>query len=220
MEGIVNRSKKKFTYISSAITVIIIFIVLFIYISKLISKNALVTFDHTIITAIQSAISDRNTLWMLMITELGSVKWITIFVILTAVWLLYKKKYSLAIFMMAASGIGALFNMWLKWLFKRERPDILPLLSEESFSFPSGHAMGSFIFYGSLAYLIIHLVHKKSWQLFSIVVNALFILFIGLSRIYLGVHFPSDIVGGYLAGSAWLLSCIILFRYYEYRHNL
>ena len=214
------KTTKKLSYLGSAITVIVLFIVLFIYISKQISGNAIITFDHSTITSVQSVVSPRNTKWMLFITELGSVKWITIFVILTAAGLLYKKKVSLAILMMGANGIGALFNMWLKWLFKRERPDILPLISEESFSFPSGHAMGSFIFYGSLAYLIIHLVHKKSWYWVSITVNALIILLIGLSRVYLGVHFPSDIVGGYLAGGSWLLTSIILFRYYEYRHNL
>ena len=213
-------SSKKFSYIGSVFIIIGIFIVLFIYMSKRITGDALISFDQAIITAIQSTISERNTVWMLWITELGSVKWITFFVIATAIGMLMKKKYSLAIFITGSSGIGALFNMWLKWLFKRERPDILPLINEESYSFPSGHAMGSFIFYGSLAFVIIHLVHKKSRQWIGIVVNLILILIIGLSRIYLGVHFPSDIVGGYLAGAAWLLACITLFHYYEYRHNL
>lgn len=80
--------------------------------------------------------------------------------------------------------------------------------------------MGSFIFYGSLAYVTIHLVYKKSLKWIGCFLNGLFIIIIGVSRIYLGVHYPSDVVGGYLAGAAWLLICIILFRYYEYRHNL
>ncbi|WP_338469520.1 phosphatase PAP2 family protein [Niallia sp. XMNu-256] len=217
--GLTVYKSKKISYIRSALIVIGIFILLFIYISKQVSRHALVLFDQAIISFIQSTISERNTTWMLFVTELGSVKCITIFVILTAVGLIIKKKKSLAIFMMAASGIGALFNMWLKWLFKRERPDILPLISEESYSFPSGHAMGSFIFYSSLACIIIHLVHKKMGRWIAITINALLILFIGLSRIYLGVHYPSDIVGGYLAGTAWLLTCVILFHYYEDRYN-
>jgi membrane-associated phospholipid phosphatase len=58
------------------------------------------------------------------------------------------------------------------------------------------------------------------WNIYYIIyLYALLILFIGISRIYLGVHFPSDIVGGYLAGSSWLLTCIILFHYYESRHD-
>jgi len=54
----------------------------------------------------------------------------------------------------------------------------------------------------------------------AVIINGFFILLIGLSRIYLGVHYPSDIVSGFLAGGAWLLICIILFRYYEYRYGL
>ncbi|KAA9021849.1 phosphatase PAP2 family protein [Niallia endozanthoxylica] len=80
--------------------------------------------------------------------------------------------------------------------------------------------MGLFIFYDSLAYVIIHLVHKKILQWMAVMINSFIILLIGLSRIYLGVYDPSDIVGGFLAGGAWLLICIILFRYYEYRCDL
>jgi len=220
MEAAAITSGKKFKYIGSALFLIGIFIILFIYISKQITGHALVTFDQEIIEVIQSMISTQNTEWMLFITALGSVKWITIFVILSVMILLFKKKISLAVFFIVSSGIGALFNIWLKWLFKRERPDILPIISEESYSFPSGHAMGSFIFYGSLAFVIIHLVHQKSWRIVGLVINTILILCIGLSRIYLGVHFPSDIIGGYLAGAAWLYTCIILFHYYEYRQNI
>lgn len=214
------RSGKKFEYVGSAGALIGLFILFFMLISHEISKSTVLAFDHQAIALIQSWINPRLTNWMLGITFLGSVNWIAILVVGGGVVLFIKKKRSLGLFFLLSSGVGALFNLLLKWLFKRERPDILPLISEEGYSFPSGHSMGSFIFYGALAYVIIHLVHQKSWKWIATILNGLIILFIGITRVYLGVHYPSDIVGGFFAGAAWLLACIILFRYYEYRHNL
>ncbi|WP_071394530.1 phosphatase PAP2 family protein [Bacillus tuaregi] len=214
------RSGKKLQYLGVAALLLLLFLYGFIKMSQQLSGFDIQVFDHQMIAYIQSAISPQLTALMLVITFLGSVGWITFIVVVLVIVFLVKKKRALALFFAASSGIGALFNMLLKWLFKRERPDILPLISEEGYSFPSGHSMGSLIFYGSLAYVLLHLVTKKSLQTAIVIVNSMTILFIGLSRIYLGVHYPSDIVGGFLAGGVWLLFCIILFRYYEYRHDL
>lgn len=214
------RSGKKFHYIGLAALILFLFIYGFIWFSQQLSEIDIMRFDRKVIAFAQSAITPQKTKWMLGITFLGSVGWLTFIVCVLVIVLFLKKKLALALFYVCSSGIGALFNMLLKWLFKRERPDILPIISEEGYSFPSGHSMGSFIFYGSLAYLIIHLVHKKSLQWAAVILCGIFILLIGFSRIYLGVHYPSDIVGGFLAGGAWLLICIILFRYYEYRKDL
>jgi len=133
-----------------------------------------------------------------------AIKWITVLVVIAVVLLLWRKKFALALFFVISSGLGGLFNLFLKWLFKRERPDILPLISEQGYSFPSGHSMGFFIFYGSLAFVIIHLAHRNSMKWIGSILNGVFIIMIGITRIYLGVHYPSDIVDGYLAGAAWL----------------
>jgi membrane-associated phospholipid phosphatase len=215
-----RRDGKKFQYIGAAVFVLVVFIYSFIKISQQLNGEDIVKFDQRGISFIQSSITTQLTDWMKVITYLGSVKWITVLVIIAILLLFVRKKIALALFFMISSGFGGLFNLVLKWYFKRERPDILPLISEEGYSFPSGHSMGSFIFYGSLAYVIIHLAHKNSWKWIGCILNGLFIIMIGVSRIYLGVHYPSDIVGGFLAGAAWLIICIILFRYYEYRNNL
>ena len=215
-----TQSNKSFSYLGSAVFVITVFILLFLLITNEVSRKAVISFDEFVISAVQSLISPRLTAVMLVITELGSVKMITIFVIVVSLLLSIKKKFVLTLFVIASSGLGALLNLWLKWIFKRERPDILPLVSEEGFSFPSGHSMGSFIFYVALDYTTVHLVLIKSFQCISDFLSGVIIVSIGLSRIYLGVHYPSDIVGGFLAGASWLLFMIILFRYYEYRRNL
>ncbi|GKU80844.1 phosphatase PAP2 family protein [Niallia sp. NCCP-28] len=202
----------------------VLFIVLaglaaFIGIAKWVTSKDVIAFDSTVIAFIQSFVSDRFTLLMIAISFFGSIKWIAVALIIIACLLCWKKKYALALFLLSASGGGALLNISLKWFFKRERPDILPIVIEKSYSFPSGHSMGSLLFYGSLAFVVLHLMKPSKIRKVAVVVFCLFILLIGISRIYLGVHFPTDVLGGYSVGMAFLFICIIVFRYYEKKTN-
>ncbi|MBX9972618.1 phosphatase PAP2 family protein [Cytobacillus firmus] len=215
-----NLTSKNIIYLALAAAIIGGFLLLFIEIVDELKENELIRFDETVIEYVQAFISPRLTEFMNVVTFLGSVKWLAFAVLMAAVLLFVFKKKSLALFMVLSSGLGALFNLLLKWIFKRERPDIRPLIEEQGFSFPSGHSMGSFIFYGSLAYMIIHLAKRKRWKAAWTVLLGCFIIMIGLSRIYLGVHFPSDVIAGFAAGGAWLTIMIIGFRYYEYRKNV
>ncbi|MDM5229607.1 phosphatase PAP2 family protein [Cytobacillus sp. NJ13] len=215
-----NLTSKNIIYLALAASIIGGFLLLFIEIVDELKENELIRFDETVIEYVQAFISPRLTEFMNVVTFLGSVKWLAFAVLMAAVLLFVFKKRSLALFMVLSSGLGALFNLLLKWIFKRERPDIRPLIEEQGFSFPSGHSMGSFIFYGSLAYMIIHLAKRKRWKAAWTVLLGCFIIMIGLSRIYLGVHFPSDVIAGFAAGGAWLTIMIIGFRYYEYRKNV
>src|SRR5262249_29981901 len=104
---------------------------------------------------------------------------------------------------------GALFQSELKAIFARARPHFAePFVVESSWSFPSGHAMGSLIGYGLLAYLLAQVV-RPLWARVAVVGTAtLLVAAIGFSRLYLGAHYFSDVVGGYAAGAAWLCACI------------
>jgi membrane-associated phospholipid phosphatase len=105
---------------------------------------------------------------------------------------------------------GALLNWLLKGLFQRPRPHFAhPLVVETSYSFPSGHAMVSFVAYGMLAYLAV-LLWLKSWEarVAAVCGAALVVVLIGFSRLYLGVHYFSDVVAGYAAGGVWLSALI------------
>lgn len=215
-----NITHKNIFYLALAASIIAGFLLLFIEIVDELKEEELIHFDESVIKYVQAFISPRLTEFMSVVTFLGSVKWLAFSVLAAAVLLFLFKKRSLAWFMVLSSALGALFNLLLKWIFKRERPDIRPLIEEQGFSFPSGHSMGSFIFYGSLAYMIIHLAKRKRWKAAWTVMLSSFIIMIGLSRIYLGVHFPSDVIAGFAAGGAWLTIMIIGFRYYEYRKDL
>lgn len=215
-----NVTRINIFYLALAVSIIGGFLLLFIEIVDELKEEELIRFDESVIQYVQAFISPRLTEYMSVVTFLGSVKWLAFSVLIAAVLLFLFKKRSLAWFMVLSSGLGALFNLLLKWIFKRERPDIRPLIEEQGFSFPSGHSMGSFIFYGSLAYMIIHLAKRKRWKAAWTVMLGCFIMMIGLSRIYLGVHFPSDVIAGFAAGGAWLTIMIIGFRYYEYRKKV
>ncbi len=95
---------------------------------------------------------------------------------------------------------GFYFNLVLKEFYMRPRPEILPLVQELTYSFPSGHSMNSFIFYSFLSYFIFRSTGNRKVEIFTAVISALLIISVGYSRIYLGVHYPSDVIAGFLAG--------------------
>jgi len=111
---------------------------------------------------------------------------------------------------LAAFAGGGLLDEVLKLVIRRPRPPAAAaFLHHYSWSFPSGHALGSLIGYGMLAYVLMVLwIHRRSAQRSVVLVAALLIAAIGLSRLYLGVHYFSDVVGGYTAGVLWLSTCI------------
>ncbi len=128
---------------------------------------------------------------------------------------LLRKKWEI-IFFLAALISGELIKELLKLLVHRQRPDIrFSLIPENGYAFPSGHAIMSVIFYGMVGYFI-YKVCKKLWQkLIVLFTFFIFIFLIGFSRIYLGVHWASDIVAGWLIGFAILIFFITVFRRLE-----
>lgn len=212
--------KKELLFWGNMILVLFLFFCSFLFIANELSKDVLLQFDGYVIYLVQSKISPVLIHIMMVITFFGSVRWFYIVVITGVTFLFIYKKWSLGIFLAGSSSLGGLCNSFLKNLFKRQRPDFNQLITEQGYSFPSGHSMGSFIIYGALAYIIIHSTQKKKWKFLGVLIVSFLIVGIGLSRIYLGVHFPSDIVGGFMAGGAWLTICIIFFRFYESKRNL
>ena len=127
------------------------------------------------------------------------------------VWL-WRQRRVVASVALSVSVVGSvLLNFWLKWLYGRPRPEIFPpLTTANSYSFPSGHTMGAAGFYGFAAYLLWQ-QGKKVWAFASV----LFALLIGFTRIYLGVHYPSDVLGALAVGIAWLVVVIGGYHYYR-----
>lgn len=147
-----------------------------------------------------------------VITHLGDVITQTTVTLLTVVILFIYKKWRTALWYGLTVLGGALFlNGAIKEFYMRARPSqIEPLVKIGGYSFPSGHSMGSMIVYGGLLFVIIRLVRSSHLKRFISIIFFIMILLIGLSRIYLGVHFPSDVIGGFSLGLSWLTLSIAL----------
>src|SRR5436309_3461690 len=144
------------------------------------------------------------------ISSLGSAVTLTILALAVGFVLAARREWILLAGWLAAFAGGGLLDAVLKLLIRRPRPPgAAVFLQHFSWSFPSGHAMASLIGYGMLAYVLVVLWTNRRSTRISIVLGAgLLIVAIGLSRLYLGVHYFSDVVGGYAAGVLWLSACI------------
>ena len=183
--------------------------VLFLELAEDVWEQEKFTFDSVIMDYLQSIENGTLTNVFKIITETGSVWWITAASCFTVLFLWLKKRDVLGVlfFTLAIAG-GGIFIFVLKYFFQRERPSLAPEYDGSGYSFPSGHALGSFILYGFIIYLIAREKRFLKWRLFTVSLLALLIISVGLSRVYLQVHFPSDILAGYAVGSIWLICCI------------
>lgn len=200
------------------ITVIValIFVVgginLFIELTETLKTETLAAYDTAITNYVISFRSPPLTQYFKFVTDVGDVNGYLIvlglFVLLS--WRVLKSwKYVVQSALVLA--LATLSNMALKRFIDRARPGIEHLVSVKTLSYPSGHAMSAMAFFGFLIYLISKLKINKVLKYSLMVLFALLILSIGISRIYLGVHFPSDIAGGFIAGFIWVVFCVLIF---------
>ncbi|MEZ5832050.1 MAG: phosphatase PAP2 family protein [Dongiaceae bacterium] len=148
------------------------------------------------------------------VTALGSAPTLVIAVLAVAGFLALAKAWRLAIFTLAASGGGLILSSLLKYTIDRPRPDLVPhgnLIYTSSF--PSGHSMMSAVVYLTLAALVARLMERKRLKAYALCVAICLAMLVGVSRIYLGVHWPSDVLAGWSAGAAWALGCWLVARW-------
>lgn len=145
------------------------------------------------------------------LTALGSFAVVGLLVALILGYLCLRRYYRVAVLLTAACAGGAVLNEVLKNAFHRARPDAaLRLIAIESLSFPSGHAMASSIFYLTIGLLVSRLAHRRLEKAYLIGTAILLTAVTGLSRVYLGVHYPTDVLAGWAAGTAWALLCFFI----------
>jgi undecaprenyl-diphosphatase len=146
-------------------------------------------------------------------TNIGGAAGLTALVSVVAALLLARRERASAIFVLVTAGAGALLNLGLKLIFARARPDLASAIAEARwYSFPSGHAMSSFIIFGALAYLVLRQPWPWVARSAGLAVAMTVVVLVGLSRVYLGVHWASDIAGGWSAGTVWLISAVAAFE--------
>lgn len=185
---------------------------LFIELTDTLKTEMLANYDTSITNYVISYRSPALTEYFKFVTNVGDVNGYLIVLGLFVVfsWRVLKSwKYVLQAAIVLA--LATVSNMVLKRFIDRARPGIEHLVSVETLSYPSGHAMSAMAFFGFLIYLISKLNINKVLKYFLILLFAFLILSIGISRIYLGVHFPSDIAGGFIAGFIWVVFCVLVF---------
>lgn len=151
------------------------------------------------------------------ITTLGEAVFVLILAVIISVPLLYwRKKWQTFALWVVVIGSGVCIQI-AKLIFHRARPSGA-LVIESSASFPSGHATIAIAFYGFLAYLLLREI--KKYRILTLAISIIIILTIGLSRLYLGVHYLSDVLAGYLVGTVWLLIGIKINKLKSINNNL
>jgi undecaprenyl-diphosphatase len=154
------------------------------------------------------------------LTALGGYAVLSILVALVVVYELTSRRYQAAILVLAATLGGLLVSHLLKGLYDRPRPGLVPHLTQVSTSsFPSGHAMLSAVVYLTLGALLARLVDGWWAKLYFIAAALGLTGLVGLSRIYLGVHYPTDVLAGWAAGLSWAILCWLAARYLQ-RHGV
>ncbi|MHC2993802.1 hypothetical protein OB13_20250 [Pontibacter sp. HJ8] len=171
--------------------------------------------DNALFSYAASHRSEGMTHFMRVISFFASADYLLVappLLVMVFAWFHSLRWYALKILMIAFTS--TMLNQLLKSLFERPRP-ITAMLKESSLSFPSGHAMIGVSFYGLLIYIVWREVHNPFWKWLWISLLALLLLLIGYSRVYLNVHYATDVLAGYAMGILWLLLAIYLMKKLE-----
>lgn len=192
-----NKTKNIIKWILCAITAI-----LAIVITINVKNGKILELDLNIYKFFsENIINDKLTPIVKVITHVGGAK---IVFVLTVLAIILIKGLKNKLFLLAGVVGTAGLNVVLKHIVQRERPNINRLIPEKGYSFPSGHSMMSMAFYGMLIFLIFKYVKNTALKWTLIVILTILLSTIGITRIYLGVHYPSDVIGGFVVSLTYL----------------
>jgi undecaprenyl-diphosphatase len=170
-------------------------------------EKAVFPFDAPILNGLHHWATPRLDRFFILMTRLGYVRGVVPVDVMLLLFLTFRRRFRDGLFFGIAVSGSAILNIAAKNYFARARPDLwVSLMPETTYSFPSGHAMGSI----TLAFATILLCWPTRWR-WPVVFGALvFVLLVGISRVYLGVHYPSDILAGWTAALAWTMGMYLL----------
>jgi undecaprenyl-diphosphatase len=200
----------------------------FVYVADNVTRGDTRDFDERVIRALRRTDDPADPIgpaWLLAgaldITALGSATVLGLVVLAVTGYLILHGLYRTSAFIFVASCGGWVLNWALKLAFARPRPDLVPHLRDVmTSSFPSGHALTSAAVYLTLGTLLMRLAEGRLAKFYCIAVAMLATLLVGASRVYLGVHYPTDVLAGWLIGLSWALVCWMIERALERRAGL
>ncbi len=214
-----HEYNNKLPYIITVVVALIVVvgsINLFIELTEGLKNELLPQYDQAITDYIISFRNPALTKYFVFVTNVGDFYgYLIVVAISTFIAIVVFKQWKPVVQTILVLLLASVSNMILKRFIDRARPGIEHLVSVETLSYPSGHAMSAMAFYGFVAYLFFKFKLNRFLKISIIAFLIFLILSIGISRIYLGVHYPSDIAGGYIAGFIWVIFCILIFNLVE-----
>ena len=202
---IINIIKTNYKWI-----LFLICLILFIFLSGKVIEYQIMKQDITFYNILRKYfIKDSITPYMKIITNFGGA---TCLITIAILLLILIKNKKIGLITLTNLVLITILNQMLKIVLKRPRPTEFRIINETGYSFPSGHSMISMAFYGLLIYLIYKKIKNKYLKATLIIILLLLILAIGISRIYLGVHYVSDVIGGFLISMSYLIVYIKLIK--------
>lgn len=214
-----NKYDGKIPYIITVLltAIIVVFgIKFFVKLTKNLQSEILSDFDSNVSDYITSFRSDNLTSYFKFVTDVGdTLGYLAVLLISAILFNTFFKNWKYVLQLLIVLSLALSSNLILKQLINRQRPTLEHLVTVKTLSYPSGHAMTAMAFYGFFIYLILKFKINKAFKFAIISVFTVLILSIGISRIYLGVHFPSDIIGGFVAGFIWVVFCILILNLFK-----
>jgi undecaprenyl-diphosphatase len=165
---------------------------------------------HTFATQYRSA---GATSFFVALSTVGGPVGIGVILTLACIVLAIRRRWRWAAYLAVTAAGGGLLDMELKLYFARARPALAEALRQaHGYSFPSGHAMGSTVAFGAFSYLALRIIPRTRWKSAALALFATLILFVSLSRVYLGVHWVSDVGAGIVAGTLWVTATTVAYE--------
>jgi undecaprenyl-diphosphatase len=222
-----RRDRTELTFLLGALLVAVLLLG-FVQLTNVVLSGGTQDFDVAVLKALRRT-NDLSTpigpTWLpeaaIDVTALGS-GWVIGLVVLAVVgFLMLQGMWRTAAFVSVASAGGWVLNSALKAMFQRPRPEVVPHLREVmSLSFPSGHAMTSAAVYLTLGAMLMRISERRATKIYCMVTAMLVTALVGSTRVYLGVHYPSDVIAGWLIGMSWAVGCWIVERSIERRTGM
>jgi undecaprenyl-diphosphatase len=179
-------------------------------------------FDVKTVQALRNPLdpsSSRGPMWLQLaladVTALGGPTVLGLVIVIVLGFLVLQTRYGTAVFVLITTLSGELLSYILKHTFNRARPSVIPNLRVMSPSFPSGHAMESAIVYLTLGAILMRVADSRVTKVYCLGIAALLTMLVGISRVYLGVHYPTDVIGGWIVGFMWALLCWLAAQRFE-----
>jgi undecaprenyl-diphosphatase len=208
-----------------AVLLVVTSVLVFLKLADAVTEGQTQRFDETILRALRNPDDPRRPIgpWWTEevardITALGGVAVLTLLTLVTIGFLVIARKRHAAVLIFVATVGGAFVSSLLKDSFERQRPDVVPRLMEvHTSSFPSGHSLMSAVVYLTLGAMLDRFVEGRRLKLYCLSVALLLTMLVGCSRVFLGVHYPTDVLGGWSAGLTWAVLCWLVARYMQKR---